>query len=63
MKALMTGVHIPNMLSIRTYMGKVIGITAMMCSGMSVGKDGPFVHIAGCIANMRPNHENSTLRH
>lgn len=38
----------------------------MLCSGMSLGKEGPFVHIAGCIANFLPYQsiqENKTLRH
>jgi len=54
------------MLSARTFVGKVLGMIAMLCSGMSLGKEGPFVHIAGCIAMTLPYHElktNKTLKH
>ena len=54
MKAIMTGVNLPHMLSFRTYLGKVFGMISMLCSGMSLGKEGPFVHIASCIANSLP---------
>ena len=39
---------------------------AMLSSGMSLGKEGPFVHIAGCVANFLPYkqfNENKVLRH
>ena len=42
------------MLSKSTYIGKVFGMIGMLSSGMSLGKLGPFVHIAGCIANSLP---------
>lgn len=38
----------------------------MLTSGMSIGKLGPFVHIAGCLAESFPYPElrkNKTLRH
>ena len=50
MRAIMAGVELPNMLSKKTFVSKVIGMIAMLSSGMSLGKEGPFVHIAGCIA-------------
>jgi chloride channel 2 len=62
----MSGVVLPDMLSFKTYVSKVIGMILMLCSGMSLGKEGPFVHIAGCIADSLPYKElekNKTLRH
>ena len=66
MKAIMAGVKLPNMLSKRTYCSKVLGMVFMLSSGLSLGKEGPFVHIAGCIADSLPYNElktNKTLRH
>jgi len=54
MRAIMLGLKFPNMLSPMTYLSKVFGMIAMLSSGMSLGKEGPFVHIAGCIANSLP---------
>mmetsp|Transcript_637 Transcript_637/g.732 ORF Transcript_637/g.732 Transcript_637/m.732 type:complete len:123 (+) Transcript_637:115-483(+) len=66
MKAIMAGVKLPNMLSFKTYLSKILGMVFMLSSGMSLGKEGPFVHIAGCIAASLPYKEldiNKTLRH
>lgn len=66
MKAIMAGVNLPGMLSTKTYISKVIGMVCMLSSGMSLGKEGPFVHIAGCIANSLPYRDlrtNKTLMH
>jgi chloride channel 2 len=66
MKAIMAGVNLPNMLSFRTYISKVIGMICMLSTGMSLGKEGPFVHIAGCLANSLPYKDlktNKTLMH
>jgi chloride channel 2 len=60
----MAGVNLPNMLSFRTYVAKVLGMVFMLASGMSLGKEGPFVHISGCIASFLPYRkaqENRTL--
>ena len=46
----MAGVELKDMLTKKTFISKVIGMIAMLSSGMSLGKEGPFVHIAGCIA-------------
>ena len=62
----MAGVNLPNMLSFKTYIAKVIGMIFMLSSGNSLGKEGPFVHISGCIANFLPYSEtktNKTLMH
>ena len=66
MRAIMAGVEMPGMLSKRTFVSKVIGMIAMLSSGMSLGKEGPFVHIAGCIADSIPYEAlktNKDLRH
>jgi len=66
MRAIMAGVKLPNMLSFKTYVSKVLGMIAMLSSGMSLGKEGPFVHIAGCIASFLPYKKlegNKTLKH
>jgi len=60
----MIGLCLPEVLSWKAYITKVLGIMAMLCSGMSIGKEGPFVHIAGCIAHQLPyyvTHEH--MRH
>jgi len=54
MKAIMAGVKLPGMLNKRTLLSKVVGMIMMLTSGMSLGKEGPFVHIAGCIAESLP---------
>ena len=62
----MAGVNLPNMLSFKTYVSKVLGMVFMLSSGMSMGKEGPFVHISGCIANCLPYQSiqtNKTLKH
>lgn len=72
MKAIMAGVKLEDMLSIRTYLSKTIGMILMLASGMSLGKEGPFVHIAGCIAeilydsfyiNFLQRSDTNTLKH
>lgn len=50
----MAGVNLDNMLSFRTYIGKCLGMIFMLSSGLSLGKEGPFVHISGCIAESLP---------
>lgn len=51
MRAIMAGVKMPQMLAPQTYIAKWVGMIFMLSSGMSLGKEGPFVHIAGCVAD------------
>ena len=50
----MGGVKLPDMLGVRTLISKVLGMIAMLSSGLSLGKEGPFVHLAGCVAESLP---------
>ena len=66
MKAIMAGLTLPNMLSFKTYISKCLGMICMLGTSLSLGKEGPFVHIAGCIAESLPYTQlatNRTLRH
>lgn len=51
MKCILSGVGLNQYLSMRTLIAKVIGLVAAMGSGVSVGKEGPFVHIS-CVLGM-----------
>jgi len=66
MKAIMAGLSLPNMLSFKTYLAKCSGMICMLGTGLSLGKEGPFVHISGCIAETLPYRQlesNKTLKH
>ena len=39
-------------LTIRTLLSKMVGLTLSLGSGMPIGKEGPFVHIASVVANL-----------
>ena len=49
MKAVFGGVYLPGFLSLQTLIAKVFGLLGSVASGISVGSEGPFVHIACCI--------------
>ena len=51
MKSILAGVNIYRYLSFRALIGKIIGVWSNFCAHLSVGKEGPFVHISACIAN------------
>jgi chloride channel 2 len=51
MKSILAGVNIYRYLSFQTLIGKIIGLTAALSAGLSVGKEGPFVHLAGGVTN------------
>lgn len=50
MKAILSGTQIPGYLSLRTLVAKSIGLISAYASGLSIGREGPFVHIAGIVA-------------
>ncbi|KAM6304814.1 chloride channel protein 2 [Aegotheles albertisi] len=50
MKTILRGVVLKEYLTFKTFMAKVIGLTCSLGSGMPLGKEGPFVHIASMCA-------------
>ncbi|KAJ1355101.1 hypothetical protein KIN20_012373 [Parelaphostrongylus tenuis] len=51
MKTILRGVVLKEYLTIRTLISKMIGLTLSLGSGLPIGKEGPFVHIASVVAN------------
>ncbi|XP_041933300.1 chloride channel protein 1a isoform X3 [Alosa sapidissima] len=53
LKTILRGVILKEYLTLRAFAAKVVGLTAGLGSGMPVGKEGPFVHIASiCAASL-----------
>ncbi|KAI4454529.1 chloride channel protein 2 [Holotrichia oblita] len=52
MKTILRGVALKEYLTFKTILAKVIGLTATLGSGMPLGKEGPFVHIASIAATL-----------
>uniref|UniRef100_H3CRI8 Chloride voltage-gated channel 1 n=1 Tax=Tetraodon nigroviridis TaxID=99883 RepID=H3CRI8_TETNG len=50
LKTILRGVVLKEYLTLKAFIAKVIGLTASLGSGMPVGKEGPFVHIASICA-------------
>ena len=51
LKSILAGTTIYRYMSLRTLIGKIVGLIAALSAGLSVGKEGPFVHIAAGITN------------
>ena len=51
-KSILSGVMFHRFLGFRTLLGKVVGLILAESSGFSIGKEGPFVHIACCISTL-----------
>jgi chloride channel 3/4/5 len=51
-KTILSGFVIHGYLGVSTLFVKSIGLALSVGSGLSLGKEGPFVHIASCIANI-----------
>jgi len=49
-KAYLNGINLPGALLVSTLFTKVIGSICAIAGGLAVGKEGPTVHIGGCIA-------------
>jgi len=54
-RSIMTGYNIPGYLAVNTMVGKVVGLVMVQASGLTVGKEGPFVHISCTLANLLMN--------
>uniref|UniRef100_A0A5S6QA36 Chloride channel protein n=1 Tax=Trichuris muris TaxID=70415 RepID=A0A5S6QA36_TRIMR len=52
MKTLLRGVEIKEYLTLRTLIVKCIGLIMVLSSGLPLGKEGPFVHIASALATL-----------
>ena len=50
-KTILSGFVIHGYLGGRTLFTKSVGLALSVASGLSLGKEGPFVHIASCIGN------------
>ena len=50
-KSILAGVYIFKYLSFQTLKWKVIGMIGSLSSGLTIGKEGPYVHIASWITN------------
>lgn len=51
-KVILSGFVLHGYLGVRTLLLKTIGLILSVASGLSLGKEGPFVHIATCIGNI-----------
>jgi chloride channel 3/4/5 len=47
----MSGLNIYKYLSFRTFIGKITGLIAAIVAGLSVGREGPYIHMAACISS------------
>lgn len=48
------GFRLPGYLSAKTLIYKTVALVLSAASGMSLGKEGPYVHLATCISNVVP---------
>ncbi|KAI9005874.1 chloride channel [Gaertneriomyces semiglobifer] len=53
-KTILGGFIIKKFLGIKTLLVKAVGLPLMVASGLAVGKEGPMVHLACCVANVFP---------
>ena len=52
LKMIASGTFIHSFLSFRTLVIKVVALSLSVASGMRIGKEGPFVHIAACVGHV-----------
>eukprot|EP00053_Salpingoeca_punica_P005545 m.55135 g.55135 ORF g.55135 m.55135 type:complete len:792 (-) comp13289_c0_seq1:390-2765(-) len=50
MKTILKGMSLPQYLSMQTLVAKAVGLTFAVGSGLPIGKEGPFVHMASIVA-------------
>ncbi len=51
MKCVLAGVDMPEYLSLRTLLAKATSMVFALVGGLSIGKEGPYVHMASCVAH------------
>eukprot|EP01090_Pellita_catalonica_P018001 TRINITY_DN5620_c1_g5_i1.p1 TRINITY_DN5620_c1_g5~~TRINITY_DN5620_c1_g5_i1.p1 ORF type:complete len:680 (-),score=99.59 TRINITY_DN5620_c1_g5_i1:525-2531(-) len=51
MKSILSGVHLKGFLTIRTLIAKFFGLIFAFAGSLTIGKEGPFVHISSIICN------------
>ncbi|PWN47941.1 hypothetical protein IE53DRAFT_364295 [Violaceomyces palustris] len=65
-KCILSGFVIHGYLGFWTLFTKSVGLTLSVASGLSLGKEGPFVHIASCVGNIIcrvfPKYENNEAK-
>lgn len=67
-KVILSGYIIHQFLGVKTLIFKSIGLVLSVASGLSIGKEGPYVHIATCIGNIacrlfsKYNHNDAKRR-
>lgn len=52
MKTILRGVVLNEYLTFRTLIAKIVGLTFTLGSGLPLGKEGPFVHVASIVATL-----------
>ena len=50
LQAYLNGIDVPGIFFARTLLAKLLGSVGVVAGGLSVGKEGPFVHAGACIA-------------
>jgi chloride channel 2 len=69
MKAVLSGIKIPKFFNVGTFATKFVALVLAIGGGLSIGKEGPFVHLSGVMAYkisqftiFKHIHRNLTLR-
>lgn len=50
LKTILSGSLLPNFFSLSTFFARCVGLLSCICGGLSVGKEGPFVHLSSILA-------------
>eukprot|EP01129_Flabellula_baltica_P011569 TRINITY_DN5098_c0_g1_i1.p1 TRINITY_DN5098_c0_g1~~TRINITY_DN5098_c0_g1_i1.p1 ORF type:complete len:595 (+),score=94.49 TRINITY_DN5098_c0_g1_i1:14-1798(+) len=52
MRCILSGIEIHKYLSVRTFLAKIFGFTSAYAAGFSIGREGPYVHIASIVCTL-----------